>query len=268
MRVGRTDVAAFSLGLIGALALAAPGKAQDASGQAEKVAQSAAASGAAGSRTLQVEGPIFMGDQVRTNAAGEAQIRFIDNTRFVVGPNASVLIDEFVFNAGGASARAATFSAVKGAFRFISGNSNKDAYLIRTPVMTIGVRGTGLDGFVESGTGRTTVALYEGAAELCDAFNECIIVDDPCTIVVVPPQGGFEDPTPGTRALFLPYSLSQTRLLPDFRLDVSACRGAPAPFGIPVESSRQKRGDQGERPEPPSTETNDVDTGNGNGNFN
>jgi hypothetical protein len=133
------------------------------------------------------------------------------------------MIDTFVF--AGRTARTVTLSAVKGAFRFITGDSPKSAYLIRTPVMTIGVRGTGLDGYVEAGTGRTTVALYEGEAELCDAANQCQVIQAGCTIVVAPPGGGFEAPSPATRGRYLPYSISQASLLPDFRLDTSGCRG-------------------------------------------
>jgi hypothetical protein len=138
-----------------------------------------------------------------------------------------VTIDRFVFS--GSTAQSVTLSAVKGAFRFITGRSPKSAYLIRTPVMTIGVRGTGLDGFVEPGTGRTTIALYEGEAEICDASNQCQVIQPGCTVVVVPPGGGFEDPAPATRGLFLPYSISQASLLPDYRLNVSGCRGGVAP---------------------------------------
>ncbi len=217
--------------------------AQTPSGAAEKVAQSTEAAGSAGARVLQVSGPVFMGDEVRTSRSGEAQIRFADNTRFVVGPNARVLIDRFVYSGG--SARTATFSAVKGAFRFISGDSPKGAYLIRTPVMTIGVRGTGLDGFVEAGTGRTTIALYEGAAELCDVSNQCIVVEAGCTIVVAPPGGGFEAPSPATRGLFLPYSVSQASLLPQYRLDTSACAGAVPSFTTPGESGGGSGGGPG-----------------------
>jgi len=217
--------------------------AQSPSGAAEKVAQSAEAAGSAGARVLQVSGPVFMGDEVSTSRSGEAQIRFADNTRFVVGPNARVLIDRFVYSGG--SARAATFSAVRGAFRFISGDSPKGAYLIRTPVMTIGVRGTGLDGFVETGTGRTTIALYEGAAELCDVSNQCIVIEAGCTIVVAPPGGGFEQPTPATRGLFLPYSVSQASLLPQYRLDTSACGGAVPSFRTPGESGGGSGGGSG-----------------------
>lgn len=251
---------AYRILLFGALALAALPSASSAlspSGAAEKVSQSAQARGAAGARALDVQGPVYMGDQINTNRAGEAQIRFVDNTRFVVGPNARVTIDKFVFS--GSTARTVTISAVKGAFRFITGNSPKNAYLIRTPVMTIGVRGTGLDGFVETGTGRTTVALYEGSALLCDASNQCITAQAGCTIVVVPPGGGFQDPGPTTRALFLPYSLSQGSLLPQYRLNTSACRGGAVPLRTPGES----RTGTGERGGGPSGGGIDPDSGGG-----
>ncbi len=185
-----------------------------------------------------------MGDVLRTNRAGEAQIRFVDNTRIVVGKDARVTIDKFVFDPGGA-AEAVTLSAVRGAFRFITGNSRKSVYLIRTPVMTIGVRGTGLDEFVETGTGRTTIALYEGAAQLCDASDQCIDVNRSCQIVVAPPGGGFQDAPATARALFLPYSIAQGGLLPDYRLDVSACSGPTRLFRDSPESSGGR--DTGER---------------------
>jgi hypothetical protein len=209
--------------------------AQAESGSAEKISQSAHATGSAGARILETSGPVYMGDEIRTNLRGEAQIRLRDNTRFVVGPNARVLVDSFVFS--GRTARSVTFSAVRGAFRFITGDSPKSAYRIRTPVMTIGVRGTGLDGFVEPGTGRTTVAVYEGSAELCDAAAQCIVVQAGCTIVVAPPGGGFAEPTPATRGLFLPYSVSQASLLPQYQLDTSTCRGGAPAFNNPSESS-------------------------------
>lgn len=215
-----------------AFAVALSHAAPNPSGAAEKVARSATATGGGGDRELQTESAVFMGDAIRTDRAGEAQIRFVDDTRLVVGRNARVIIDRFVFR-GGNTAETVTLSAVRGAFRFISGNSRKSAYRIRTPVMTIGVRGTGLDGYVEPGTGRTTIALYEGAAELCDAGGQCIEISEGCRIVVLAPGAGFQDGDGTTRALFLPYSISQASLLPDFRLDTSACGPAAPAFNSP-----------------------------------
>jgi hypothetical protein len=195
------------------------------SGTAEKVSQSAQASGESGARTLETEAAVYMNDQIRTNSSGEAQIRLLDDTHLVVGPDARLTIDKFVFN--GRSAETVTLSVVRGAFRFITGNSAKRAYLLKTPVMTIGVRGTGLDGFVETGTGRTTIAIYEGAAELCDSGGQCQIFQQTCG-VTIPPGGGFQEPTPGTRALLFPFAGSQSSLLPEFRLNVGPCRTSSA----------------------------------------
>jgi hypothetical protein len=141
----------------------------------------------------------------------------------VVGPNARVTIDKFVFS--GSTARSVVLNVTKGAFRFITGRSAKRAYSIRTPVIAVGVRGTGLDGYVEA-SGRTTIAVYEGSAEVCDRSNRCVVLEAGCGIVVAAPGGGFEQPTAATQARFLPYSVSQASLLPQYRLDTSACRNA------------------------------------------
>lgn len=93
-----------------------------------------------GRRTLLVEAPVYSGDRIITGPTGEAQIRFRDDTRLVVGPNSTMVIDAFVF-ADDDTARQISINAVKGAFRFIAGNSPKDAYTITTPTSTIGVRG-------------------------------------------------------------------------------------------------------------------------------
>jgi ferric-dicitrate binding protein FerR (iron transport regulator) len=224
----------LALVTLAALAAVSDAQAQDPSGAAEKVSQAASATGAIGERMLEVQGPVYMGDQLRTNSAGEAQIRFADDTRLVVGPSARVTIDRFVYSGG--SARQVTLSAVRGAFRFISGNSPSQAYSLRTPVLTIGVRGTGLDGFVEAGTGRTVVAIYDGAAEVCNAAAQCVVISEACQIVVVDPGGGFGDLPPASRGLFLPYSISQGSLLADFSLDTSACQGGSPAFRNPTDS--------------------------------
>jgi hypothetical protein len=98
------------------------------------------ASGLTGSRLLVLEGAVFMGDEIVAQPQGLAQIRFIDNTRIIIGPNSRLRIDTFIFNPD-YTAKNVTITAIKGVFRFISGKSADGAYQIRTPTMTIGVRG-------------------------------------------------------------------------------------------------------------------------------
>ncbi|HEY5081957.1 MAG TPA: FecR domain-containing protein [Bauldia sp.] len=91
---------------------AAPG------GDVIAVIQASHAEGDSGNRMLDVASPIYSGDRIVTGAIGETQIKFRDNTRLVVGPNSTMLIDAFVFNDNN-TARQVSIEAVTGAFRFI-----------------------------------------------------------------------------------------------------------------------------------------------------
>ena len=93
-----------------------------------------------GKKILMPANPVYSGDRITTDAIGNAQIRFRDNTRLVVGPNSALVIDAFIFDKND-TARRVSISAIKGAFRFISGKSPKDVYRITTPTATIGIRG-------------------------------------------------------------------------------------------------------------------------------
>jgi hypothetical protein len=122
------------------MALAGPAAALEPSGHAVKVNPAVNATGPGGERLIRLEGAVFMGDEIVASSQGLAQIIFIDETRIVVGPNSRLKIDTFVFNPDN-TAQEVTISAIKGTFRFISGNSPDGAYRIRTPTSTIGIRG-------------------------------------------------------------------------------------------------------------------------------
>jgi hypothetical protein len=125
---------------VAVVAFATSGTLARADGVVLAVVQQSEVDSTTGRRTLMVETPVYSGDRIITGPSGEAQIRFRDNTRLVVGPNSTMIIDAFVF-ADDDTARQISINAVKGAFRFIAGNSPKDAYTITTPTSTIGVRG-------------------------------------------------------------------------------------------------------------------------------
>ena len=71
----------------------------------------------------------------------------------------SLTLDRTVFN-DEHSYRDIAIQLTSGAFRFVTGHSEKTAYKITTPLATIGVRGTILD--ILSQRGKTTVVLQEG----------------------------------------------------------------------------------------------------------
>jgi hypothetical protein len=132
-----------------ALALAAmtvPAVAATNIGAAAAIKNDVKGSGAA----LAVGSRVFQNEKITTGAESLAQLMFLDETTLSVGPKSEVTLDKFVFNPsqGGGSA---VFSATKGAFRFITGSQDPRNYTIKTPVATIGVRGTIVDCFLVAG---------------------------------------------------------------------------------------------------------------------
>lgn len=116
------------------------------------------------------QGVIEVGDRIddgliiRTNARTQLELRFDDGTLMAIGPNSELEVSSVLMNSGGTANRFA-INATVGSFRFLSGDSNRDAYEITTPASTIGIRGTEFDIFVRGQV--TAVTLYNGALEMC-----------------------------------------------------------------------------------------------------
>lgn len=147
--------------------------------------------------------PISLGDDirrhevVRTGLDSQAKVVFLDNTNLAIGPGSTVTMDRFVF-AGEQTATQVGVNVVRGALRFSSGSSASRAYNLRTPVATIGVRGTVID--IRHIGGQTIVALVEGAAEVCPRGGRargCVGLDTPGQVAVVTSAGGATRGAPG-----------------------------------------------------------------------
>jgi hypothetical protein len=115
-------------------------------------------------------------ETVRTGAESATKLVMIDSTNLSMGPNASITLDRTVLN-DEHSYREIAIKLTTGAFRFVTGHSEKAAYTITTPVATIGVRGTVLD--ILSQRGNTTVVLQEGASRVCAAGGACTELTHP-----------------------------------------------------------------------------------------
>jgi hypothetical protein len=213
--------------LLASTALTLPAMAVEPSGQAVRVSTTATALGEGGTRTLRAPGNIFQGDVITTNRSGEAQIKFLDDTRFVVGPGSKVTIDEFVFNPNGTAASVG-LAAAKGTFRFIGGSSNDGAYAIRTPTATIGIRGTAID-FAVLLSGVTVILWQEGSGWICVVPPGSPVPErTDCTDVevgdlyIAPNGGGLVPVSAGERINImkttLAYAASQDSLDPQFQL--------------------------------------------------
>ena len=112
---------------------------------------------------LALNDPIFKNDILETSAGGKLRVTFADDTQLTLGPDAEVIIDEFVYAPDKKSGNAALRFAA-GTARIVAGaiedNGGAAAFSISTPVATIGIRGT--DFFVELDGDHLQVALFSG----------------------------------------------------------------------------------------------------------
>ena len=137
--------------------------------------------------------PVNIGDSmlrnevVRTGTDSAARFVMADSTNLSIGPSATIKLDRTVFN-DEHSYRDIAIRLTTGAFRFVTGHSEKAAYKITTSLATIGVRGTILD--ILSQRGRTTVVLQEGAASVCTLSFHCIQLTQPGDTAVITLTGG------------------------------------------------------------------------------
>ncbi|MBL9097195.1 MAG: FecR domain-containing protein [Alphaproteobacteria bacterium] len=105
---------------------------------------------------------IFRNQRVETGDESATVIRFVDTSKLTLGENASAVVDEYVY-AGDASRSTTTLA--KGAFRFISGQMPEKNMKLKTPTVTIGIRGTELKIDVYE-DGSTELSTIEGAANI------------------------------------------------------------------------------------------------------
>ena len=103
-------------------------------------------------RQAQVKDMVRLGEEIISGAQSTLQVLLNDQTVFTVGPNCILTIDKFVYDPSNSNS-GMTASIKKGMFRFMSGNISKssgNAVTIETPVASMGVRGTIVEGVVGS----------------------------------------------------------------------------------------------------------------------
>jgi hypothetical protein len=134
---------------------------------------------------------IHRNERIRSNASGTGAFLFEDGTKLAVGPNSSIVIDEFVYR-GGAKIDKLVIGASRGTLRWISGKSDHSAYRITTPSGALGVRGTAFDVYVGP-DGSTAVTLLNGAAEFCTT-QRCERLTRRCDYLLARPDGSITKP--------------------------------------------------------------------------
>lgn len=138
---------AFSAALASACVFASAAFAQPAHnriGTAAAVRNQVTAAQAGQERRLAVGNPVHQNELIRTGADSAAQLLFADQTTLSLAPRSEITLDRFIYDPN-RSAGDVAVSLSSGALRFISGAQDPRSYEIRTPVATIGVRGTIVD---------------------------------------------------------------------------------------------------------------------------
>ena len=208
----------------------------DETGKAVAVDPSATAELGAVTRTIIAGSDVSVGDTVVTGPAGQVQVLFQDQTKLVVGPNSSLLVETYLLRNDG-KVRQFTINALSGSFRFVTGQSDKTAYEIKTATGMIGVRGTAFDFTVKPGIG-TTLVLFHGAVRLCNLDQQCVDLDRTCGVASMAPAGssvlGPRQRARANLAPQFPYVQSEVKLTDAFRI-------AGAPDCLPVLTAKSPK---------------------------
>ena len=135
-------------------------------GQVDNATGGVFATRADGTRVrLSAGDPVFQEDVVETAPGGSVTIVFLDKTTFVLGADARLALDEFIYNPAtqyGSSA----FSILQGVFVFASGQiakTDNTQMTVTTPVATIGIRGTKVAGEIKPAGEESKFTVIEGS---------------------------------------------------------------------------------------------------------
>jgi hypothetical protein len=123
---------------------------------------------------LNMASPIALDQKITTAAASRLEITFDDKTKLTLGEHAQIRIDRFVYDPD----RSRVSIAVTGAMRFVSSaaKAGRSEVAIRTPVATVGVRGTEFwSGPID---GQYGFLLIEGAVVVSNPAGEAVL-DEP-----------------------------------------------------------------------------------------
>jgi len=173
----------FAIGLLAT----SPVHAQTRVGEAAVVKNEVLRVAASSTSQIKVGDGLVRDEIVRTGLDSAARLVMADSTNLSLGPGATLKLDRTVFD-DEHHYRDVAVRLTSGAFRFVTGNSDKAAYRITTPLATIGVRGTTLD--ILSQRGQTIVNLQDGAASVCTISFECIQLTRPGDTAIITTSGG------------------------------------------------------------------------------
>jgi hypothetical protein len=128
-------------------------------------------------RSLNRRSPIYEKDTIETDKAGSGQIVFTDSSLVALRSGTVIKIEEYKFSPDKPEENKYVAGIAKGGFRTITGLISKarpDNYKVKTPVATIGVRGTDYTIFYSPAQG-LAISLDVGSVVLNNQGGELIL---------------------------------------------------------------------------------------------
>ncbi len=120
--------------------------------------------------TLNIGDTVRKGDVVQTAGGSTVAIVFADGSTFSISANARMVLNEFVYNAGGNNS--ALISLVQGTFSFVAGQVAKNGDMrVETPVATMGIRGTAVLVEISANDGQTRFSVMVEPDGTTGSFN-------------------------------------------------------------------------------------------------
>ncbi len=144
-------------------------------------------------RALSTGSGVFSNERVRTGAASSAQLLFVDKTTVSIGPQAELMLDKFIYDPNRGTGQV-VLDTVRGSFRFITGSQNPNRYSIKTPVGTLGIRGTIVNLLIQGD--QTIVGLSEGLAKLTLANGQVLDLTQVGMAYIIDKNGNVQGPIP------------------------------------------------------------------------
>jgi trimeric autotransporter adhesin len=113
-------------------------------------------------RKLVIGQDVVFNERIATQAEGQTQLLFVDESSMTVGPNSDLTIDQFVYDPKSGGGKLA-MSATKGLLRFVGGKLSKqdEGVTLRTNSATLAIRGGAFIANI-GGDGRLTAIFIYG----------------------------------------------------------------------------------------------------------
>jgi len=197
-------------------------------------------------KILSLKSEVEAGDTLVTEKNTYALVKFIDNSEITLKPGTTFVVEQFAYQADQPDGDLASFNLVKGGLRSLSGllgKRSKEKFSLKTPVATIGIRGTyftaeyiSAGGYAAPGSSLPKAGSPAGPTLAPGLYTSVttgqIVVSNPGgTLDIVAGQFGFT-PTGNSPTMLVPKSATLQFTLP-------AKLGA---LGQPAAASEESKG--------------------------